>query len=1023
TAVLLAAAELGVRLRPELASGENFAQYGRVAAKIDRLLSNDTELITLCYALRSDRAPETLLADILSSLRNASLGLEPLALASIAERQDKTEMIHELPDIPGLATTPEEKVALVRAWIRERSNAGFFLSKMSPSRWYQVHPDRNARIDSRTGDFTKTFGKRLGTPQNRKAFKSGWLQTLLDHLCDPVGGGKYMMHGSNLTLCFDGAWVRCRDCKSVHRPVPKIPECLDCGHRAVEPLDPDTDEVFIARKGHFRKAVLAALGDDPQVPMAIIAAEHTAQLNSAQNEEVFSKAEENELLFQDVELPQTDKKTSRAAIDVLSSTTTMEVGIDIGQLSGVALRNMPPGRSNYQQRAGRAGRRGNAIATVVAFGGSDTHDEHFFSTPAAMISGEVVDPTLNLDNPDIAKRHIRAFLLQSYHQAKLPFVDTSNPQDLFSVLGKVEDFLKPASTLSRASLERWLRDNEGALQARVRDWMPTELEPQDRERLVDNMVKDCLEQLDFALDGAGGDVATEASDLDDESKYLEVPPEAGEEKPVKAAPTGTLLDRLLDQGILPRYAFPTDVAAFHVFNRQTSTAFRPKMEFMPSQGLNIALSQYAPGKLVWIAGKCYTSGAIYSPFRKELDEMWKARRLHLECRQCGYAFTQETGGPIRYGETLDCEACKGDKTLGPAHYWIRPTGFAHPVDIPEVTSPDEIPETAHATRAKLTMDSPGGNDGIALSPHIRYVTRRTRLLVSNTGPKRRGYTFCSKCGRIEASSALHGMVAGAHSRPYPDPSHQTCRGGAAWENIVLGTDFVTDVALFAFKLEAPLKLQPTDSITHTVLRTVSEALARAVTEVLQIEPGEVMAEYRPALTPAGTQGLEAEIFLYDTLPGGAGFSKEAAGKGLALFKEALLLMRGCKGHCDSSCYRCLRSFRNRIDHGALDRHVGAAFVEYLLTGEVQPFNTRRMALAIDMLCADLARQDLPGLQMSQPDQVACEDGRTFDAPLVYTDSAGVVYVVSVRDPLVEEQRTADRITVDGRQTILIEPSE
>ena len=71
--------------------------------------------------------------------------------------------------------------------------------------------------------------------------------------------------------------------------------------------------------------------------MALIAAEHTAQLNAPQNEDVFSKAEENELLFQDV-APAFGRKARRAtAIDVLSSTTTMEVGIDIGALSGVAL--------------------------------------------------------------------------------------------------------------------------------------------------------------------------------------------------------------------------------------------------------------------------------------------------------------------------------------------------------------------------------------------------------------------------------------------------------------------------------------------------------------------------------------------------------------------------------------------------------------------------------------------------------------------------------------------------------------
>ena len=110
--------------------------------------------------------------------------------------------------------------------------------------------------------------------------------------------------------------------------------------------------------------------------MALIAAEHTAQLNTAQAEEVFSKTEEHELLFQDVDLGPDDTGRERPGIDVLSCTTTMEVGIDIGTLSGVSLRNMPPARANYQQRAGRAGRRGNAVATVTAFGSADSHDEH-----------------------------------------------------------------------------------------------------------------------------------------------------------------------------------------------------------------------------------------------------------------------------------------------------------------------------------------------------------------------------------------------------------------------------------------------------------------------------------------------------------------------------------------------------------------------------------------------------------------------------------------------------------------------
>src|SRR5690606_35990289 len=157
----------------------------------------------------------------------------------------------------------------------------------------------------------------------------------------------------------------CQSCKTTQRPIPGRTNCVNCGQPTATRIDPNTDKVFVARKGYYRASTVAALKVPPLPPMALIAAEHTAQLNTAQADQVFSKAEEHELLFQDVELGDDGTGHSRPAIDVLSCTTTMEVGIDIGSLSGVSLRNMPPARANYQQRAGRAGRRGNAVATVT----------------------------------------------------------------------------------------------------------------------------------------------------------------------------------------------------------------------------------------------------------------------------------------------------------------------------------------------------------------------------------------------------------------------------------------------------------------------------------------------------------------------------------------------------------------------------------------------------------------------------------------------------------------------------------
>ena len=85
----------------------------------------------------------------------------------------------------------------------------------------------------------------------------------------------------------------------------------------------------------------------------------------------------------------------------------------------------------------------------------------------------------------------------------------------------------------------------------------------------------------------------------------------------------------------------------------------------------------------------------------------------------------------------------------------------------------------------------------------------------------------------------------------------------------------------------PLRLKPGHYPTDVALRTVSEALAKAASQMLEIEPGEFMAEYRPSLTPEGREGLKAEIFLYDTLPGGAGFSSQLVDRGTELFQRAL----------------------------------------------------------------------------------------------------------------------------------------
>lgn len=1004
-AILLASKSLSVRLRPELKAAETFAGEDTVELAVeDGSADSDHGLLFLLTKMRSENPPQALLEDIVTTVQDPFLGLEALALASLCERAELTSRFEALPNLPGLAETPAAKVALVRAWLRCWRGYGFWLSRM-PSVWWKRPRTEGVSVKGKRGKGKfADMDAVIRDKSARKIFNDRWTPELLALFAED-NAGEYRLRGGQLSLQFGGQWVRCATCKSVHRPVPGILHCLDCESDNVVALDPDHDAVFLARKGYYRRPVMAALAMPPSEPMALIAAEHTAQLNAPQNDDVFSKAEEHELLFQDV-APAFGRDARRAtAIDVLSSTTTMEVGIDIGALSGVALRNMPPGRANYQQRSGRAGRRGNAVATVVAFGSADSHDEHYFAEPDGMIRGDVTDPRLTLDNLEITRRHLRAFLLQNYHQARLPDVDASQPHDLFSVLGTVAGFRSEKAILNIHDFEDWLTDNEASLRDRAASWIPDELSEADRTILLSELKSDCLDALRGAIESLPEeDVKANDDEGEEREEGAEEAPEEDEENPSQKPNSGQLLDRLLYRGILPRYAFPTDVATFHVFDLARSSRFRPIMRFAPSQGLPIALTQYAPGKQIWISGKCYSSAAVYSVMPGDRFRAWEDKRLYSECRACGFART-DVIGQIARGDKQDCPACGAPGAFGEARYWLRPPGFAHPVDIEEVTSPDDIPATSYATRAKLTMNTPSDESRWAeINPRIRVLKERKHLLVSNTGPKRDGYTYCVKCGRIEASCDPTPLLTAPHRKPYPDEKQPTCEGGGTTRHIVLGTDFITDIALFSMSVELPLKLKPGHYATDVALRTVSEALAKAASQLLEIEPGELMAEYRPSLTPEGRDGFKAEIFLYDTLPGGAGFSSQLIGRGSELFQRALTLMKTCPESCEVSCYRCLRSFKNKFEHRLLDRHVGAELMEYLLTGSLPEFDAQRLDHSTALLFNDLLRQGLAGIALER-------DGAAIGG----TTDSGERFVIALSGPLTADHPAEPRLASTKEQ--------
>ena len=991
-AVLIASHRMGVRLRPKLKTTETMHISRVVARALDSgALLSPMNAITLMSDVRAQNPPESLLRAITETLTSKYFGMQSLALATVRERGNLTFDLEDLRDLPGI-TNPPEKVALVRMWLNHWSSYGYWFGRMGQNFWGTTHGVRG-----HSGNF-RGLERWLGDPNTVRGFKKWWLPKLLESFAENIAPNKYRLLAQHLGLEMGGVWGYCQECRSTQRIFPGSTKCIACRQNTVREIDPDSDPVFIARKGYYRASSIRALGLEHEPPLVLIAAEHTAQLNAAQSDEVFSRAEQHELLFQDVDigLPSPGEQ-SPTAIDVLSSTTTMEVGIDIGTLSGVALRNMPPARSSYQQRAGRAGRRGNAVATVLAFGSADSHDEQYFREPESMVRGPVDDPVLTLDNVDIARRHITAYLFQRYHESRLPHVDLEEQPQLFEVLGTVQGFLRRDSRLNREDFEIWLRENESRLCESVKNWLPVSIAQHDRDKLIEQLIDQTL----FIVDSALPNNPNEKIDGQVEEVLIEAPPEVNEETSTANRSTINLLDRFLYMGIFPRYAYPTDVVSFHVFDRNLSTHFRPAFQYAPSQGLPVALTQYAPGKEVWIDGKLWTSGALYSPMQSDRFQAWQRRRRYFECSICRYAATFNLEEADR-GEKRDCPACGSKGAFGAAKNWMKPPGFAHPRTVDEGTSPADQPAKSYATRAKLVAGGP--SDPMrweAITPRLRRYFHRTSLLVTNSGPRGEGYTYCTSCGLIGPTarrSSRSSRLLGEHPKPYPDEREPMCSGSASTTGLVLGTDFISDVLLIGLQTEHPMTLHPRYLATDIALRTLSEAITIAAAHVLEIERAELQAEYRPALTPGGDVGLEAEIYVYDTLAGGAGFALRIGEMGRQIFDDALLLLENCPSDCDHSCYRCLRSFKNRFEHDLLDRHVGVSLLRYLLDGTRPSLEKARIESSTDRLFTDLVRLGIEGIEFSRNTIVQIPGIGAVEAPILAKRSVGEL-IIGIHAPL------------------------
>ncbi|MCS6839232.1 MAG: DEAD/DEAH box helicase [Roseiflexaceae bacterium] len=804
---------------------------------------------------------------------------------------------------------------IVTFWIRELLERGAFDKDLPRHVRRRVLAfDRAPNYGKPFRDFEKVVSEEFRIDNERlKQLR----KTLYDTLTEQGEDGLVYLRPSALalTLAVDDAWHRCATCGNLQH-APFLGRCIACGERQLE-LRPPNDPTIAARLDYYRQPIRDVLCG--KRPAHITAEEHTAQLTHRDAGSVYATAEEFELRFQDIALGE-----EKPPVDVLSCTTTMEVGIDIGSLVAIGMRNVPPQRENYQQRAGRAGRRGTALSTVVTFAQNGSHDQFYYYHPEEIIAGDPRRPFLGIDRPALARRHIHAYLIQTFFHESIDRLAPAEReqlererQTLFTALGTCSEFFESAGPLSFTAFQKWLTTHGTSpgsnLVLRIAAWFPDQVggeRIEDKAEFVRAVARKFIEHLEQLRSSLA---------LSDQKG-----PGVGG---VKRLGNQNLLDALFDAGLLPTYAFPTDVVAFYVFERDGE---RVKIKEQPQRDKVLALSEYAPGRLLVVNKETYRVGGIYAPGS---DDHAPVRKLfeqllprYVYCPACTYV-RHESLPPQGIVRCPVCQATLQSRPL------LDPPGFAPEGGRP-VGERDNEQEISYATEAQLPL--PAAPEHLEWRtgrwPHLHYAyAENQQFIVVNRGPDDQGFRVCERCG---ATWPAGSAPEGAHERPYPVPGHQRreCSGPLHETPIYLGTTFRSDLLILRCTLADPLDTDPRAPWLHDALRTAAEALALAASRALDTDPVELSAGYR--FLPNRSKLGHIDLYLFDTAAGGAGYAAEAGVELEKILHTALDLVEGCPRECERSCTRCLRHYGNRFWHYALDRHLAAHFLRYVVKGEL-----------------------------------------------------------------------------------------
>lgn len=598
--------------------------------------------------------------------------------------------------------------------------------------------------------------------------------------------------------------------------------------------------------------------------------EHTAQLSS-----------EKATQYQD------DFKNKK--INVLSCSTTFELGVDVGSLQTVFMRDMPPTPANYAQRAGRAGRSAKAAAYAITFCQNSSHDLNYFGNPLPMILGKIEPPAFDISNDKIILRHIFAsafsFFWQNYPDKYYQKISDFFDNDGFNVM-KQYLWEKPED-LKDYLLKTVPQDIQDIWNISDFKWV---------KKLFND--SENIEELGY-FDVARRQYYEDIAILEDEKLRL-----CNEDRGTNYIQNriNTIKDQdiigfLSRNNLIPKYGFPVDT--INLYTEYNNFLSDYKEDLRLSRDLFYAISEYAPESEVVADGYLYKSKYI----KKMNDYGWPTYKYAI----CDYCKTLIRTIDTDSEKLEQCPQCGRD--LGPNKKYIIPKfGFqierGRPKKVglnkPEKTYRGEIHYVGNGKSADFKENYTICEQKINIEG-----SQRDTLVVLNESP----FYVCKTCGYATIQTGKGPFITEQHKHPN---GNKDCNNNKL-DRFSLGHEILTDVTV--------LKFPNIDTSNPDKARTILYSLIEGFSRSMNIDRRELSGCLQM------DKDSNFKFIIFDNTPGGAGYVKQLRKPNVLknTLREGFRVVETCSCGEDTTCYNCLCNYYNQKYHDILKRQYAIDF--------------------------------------------------------------------------------------------------